>query len=64
MDDSQTALAARLSFRGWLLVALAMAMAMALIVLTFIWYTDQQQATILYDCYGTAQWEVCTTPPP
>jgi hypothetical protein len=51
------------SFRGRLFVALALAM--AALALALIWYNRyQQESTILYACYGTTQWEICTTPPP
>ena len=62
MDESQRLLGSRLRLHARLLVAIAIAT--GVLVLTLLWYRNEAQAAIIYQCYGTTQWEICTSPPP
>jgi len=64
MDESQRLLGSRPRLRGRLLVTFTLAIATAVVVLALVWYRNQAEAAILYQCYGTTQWEICTSPPP
>ena len=61
MDEPQRLLGSRPGLRARLLVAMAIA---GVLVLTLMWYRNQAEAAIIYQCYGTTQWEICTSPPP
>ena len=62
MGEPQRLLGSRPGLRARLLVAIAIAT--GLLVLTLLWYRNEAQAAIIYQCHGTTQWEICTSPPP